>query len=786
MKTACTIGLAWVCLLVGDRCSAQPTNYYHFERTFIPCPHSPGAPTRYKIIAGARELSGIVGPTNICIISNGTQATEYDVVGLGYGSPEEAWSSALATWSSCSSNQPGMIYDNVGWVKVTHEAYSNWGAYIWCLQNTIAFTSSASSVYVSPAGATSAIASVLVGTIGDFCPQTVVTDVGPVFNTNYPGSGMATDYMARVDLTAYYKLVSSNYLAVNDDDSDGDGVPDFADGYDRDGQANSPDDLSVNDFFASWPVLLSGYADPAQAMVSISYNASDPSGVTVGTNGYVPASGCFRLWRTNAARARNGASILSGGDYISPGTYPAASLGFSARPQLVDFFIEPVAPVLNQALVIEVDPDGPGPMGSVCVDKQECTLLKVELTNIKFNHDAASSASDALNIRQDYNTAFDISNGEWVKGGTNISACYTTNKAVTIKARFTVQPAGITSADIWAVSTDPGGSLGDVIKTNVTFAGGVSVGDTNGYVYFQVAGTTPDCIKKTTADVWQWKMENANGTGSAACDLNTSGVHTVYTILNEPVTPWNNAWSAGNNPSNAWTTALDFTIVNALCNGDSSGSDAMAHITHYLHDSNSITGHGLTYDINGGSPQYKLGPTFHLSSYMTKTAGNVVNCYDQAGGVTTCSRLLGIASEYVFMGYRFPTATNSRFGYILATDLVGIGQCNNPFYPTTANPANRVPLLGSGGVTDLVGTNRTFFGNHAFARFGGVIFDACAGPHLGTETLTHYATVAIDITSVDERAVSPDGSVSGGDADGAFTDAEVTDDLSADDVTEVE
>jgi len=367
---------------MGDRCVAQSFNYYHFDRSFIPCTNSPGVPTRYRVIAGARELSGIVGPTNICIISNDTQATEYEVVGLGFDSPGEAWASALNAWSSCPSNQPGKIYDNVGWLKLTHEAYSNWGGYIWCLQNTIAFTSSASSIYVSPAGATSEIASVLVGTLGDFCPKTVVTDVGPVFNTNYPGSGMATEYVARADLAAYYKLVSSNYLAVNDDDSDGDGIPDFADGYDRDGQGNSSDDLSTNDFFVPWPVLLSGYTEPAQAMVSISYNASDPSGVTLGTNGYVPASGYFRLWRTNAAQARNSASILSGGDYIPPGTYPAASLGFITKPQLVDFYIEPVVPVLNQPLVFEVDPDGPGPKGAVCVDKLICSVLMVESVEI--------------------------------------------------------------------------------------------------------------------------------------------------------------------------------------------------------------------------------------------------------------------------------------------------------------------------------------------------------------------------------------------------------------------
>jgi len=170
---------------------------------------------------------------------------------------------------------------------------------------------------------------------------------------------------------------------------------------------------------------------------------------------------------------------------------------------------------------------------------------------------------------------------------------------------------------------------------------------------------------------------------------------------------------------------------------------------------------------------------------MNKTAGNVINCYDQAGGVAICSRLLGIPTEFVFMGYS-SAKPNARFGYILATDLVGVGQCNNPFYPTTVNPSNKVPLLGPGGVTDLVGTNRTSFGNHEFVRLNGVIYDACAGPHLGSETLTQYATAAIDITSLAERQMSPDGTVSSGNLDGLFSDTEVNDDISADDATEIQ
>ena len=410
-------------------------------------------------------------------------------------------------------------------------------------------------------------------------------------------------------------------------------------------------------------------------------------------------------------------------------------------------------------------------------------VVNVNLTNIKFNHDTGSSASDAINIRQDYTHTYDISNGEWVNGGTNIPVCYTTGKVVTIKARLTIQPATITSADVWAISTGTGGTLGNVIKTNVTFSGGVSSPE---YVTFQVSGTTPNCIQKTTTDAWQWKMGNIGGTGSAECNLNSSGPHTVYTILNEPVTPWVN--TAGSQ-KNAWVQALDFDVSNASCNGDATASNALAHITQYLH-----TGYGLTYDIgqpggDAGRPKYNLSGTFDLTEYLAKsstlygTPGNVVNCYDQAGGVSVCARLLGITAEYIFMGY---TSSNGRppFGYILSTDLIGVGTCNNPFYPLIA-PTNNVCLLGAGGITDLVDPNRSMFSNHAFVRYAGGIYDACAGPHLGTQTLVQYATSAIDITSLPERQVSPDGSSWGGDMNGVFSTTEVNGALDPDDITGV-
>jgi hypothetical protein len=373
--------------------NAQVTNLYHFERAFTPVTYSNGSPTAYSIIMGADQLTGIVGPTNIIIISNQTFATEYEGFAWGYDSHYAAWTSALAVHPQYFQIHSNVFYDNVGYVKGTREAYNTYGAFVWYLKNTIAFTSSASSIYVDSSGVTSPIASVLVGTIGDFCPQTAVTDVGPNLNTNYLGDGLSTDYIARADVNAYYKLVPFTYLGVNNDDSDGDGIPDYADGYNQYGGTS---DKSTNDYFTTWPLLLSKYADVTQANVRITYTESDPASVS-GTN-YTPAAGDFRLWKKQAYKTRNKASISSGGDYIPSGTYAATTLGFSETNRLLDFFIEPINPGTNRQLLFEVDPDGGGPKDFVCVDKWESTIIRIE------NLDWLASTNEALHHTDLYQT----------------------------------------------------------------------------------------------------------------------------------------------------------------------------------------------------------------------------------------------------------------------------------------------------------------------------------------------------------------------------------------------
>jgi hypothetical protein len=84
-----------------------------------------------------------------------------------------------------------------------------------------------------------------------------------------------------------------------------------------------------------------------------------------------------------------------------------------------------------------------------------------------------------------------------------------------------------------------------------------------------------------------------------------------------------------------------------------------------------------------------------------------------------------VSSQWLFL---------DPFGFIHTTNLVGVGSCNNPFYRT--NGSDKVVLPHD--------PKRTPFGNHAFVDMNGKILDACAKPHVGTETLQEYIIDSID------------------------------------------
>jgi hypothetical protein len=148
-------------------------------------------------------------------------------------------------------------------------------------------------------------------------------------------------------------------VAVNDEDKDGDFVPDFADGYgldlpdmdaaDKDAVARA---TVAEEFVPVVLTLPTGSIDLSQAVVVIDYKGSNPLAVTYdrATDVYSPAPGTARLWAKPGATLRNAAAFdksikTGGGDYVAPGRYTLAQLGLdpavTAR-QTITFYLETV------------------------------------------------------------------------------------------------------------------------------------------------------------------------------------------------------------------------------------------------------------------------------------------------------------------------------------------------------------------------------------------------------------------------------------------------------------
>lgn len=352
-----------------------------------------------------------------------------------------------------------------------------------------------------------------------------------------------------------------------------------------------------------------------------------------------------------------------------------------------------------------------------------CSKVDIVVSCIKFNHRLNTAIDGAVEIRQNYKQDFNgISAGEWIPSlNRNYPICYIARQHVTIKASFEDRTKRLISAKIDALAID-GVVLRSLKPVVVHFSNGKSFPKE---VEFQMQAPLHNGICMSQ-DIYQWRAGMFNGAQiNRQTNIYKTGPHKAYIILDEPKPPWKNKYGE---KENAWTNALEFAIVKAGAQGKSTDKDALAAITKYLHGS-----FGLSYDTRGGSPNYKIDKDFYLTDFMRKVPhgksgnpGNVVCCYDMAALTCSFGSIVGANVHYCFM---------SPFGYINTVDLIGVGNCNNPFYSDPYAPSN-AKIVGNDD-------SRTGFGNHAFAECNNLIFDACAGPVLG-KTRSDYLSLAID------------------------------------------
>ena len=179
-------------------------------------------------------------------------------------------------------------------------------------------------------------------------------------------------------------------VGVNDNDDDGDGIPDFADGFDRDNTIDNVDDVVTNEKFIPIVFELPEPIDRSKAKIRISYDASDPATDLQVTGGrFGIRSGSLRIWSVDGDQKRRKGRIkkngTSGGDYVAPGTYTAKEFGFlNGRPRTLTNYVEAVTASTEQAdrrIVFEVDPDGDvkNPPNFILVDAVRLTSVSLDV-----------------------------------------------------------------------------------------------------------------------------------------------------------------------------------------------------------------------------------------------------------------------------------------------------------------------------------------------------------------------------------------------------------------------
>jgi hypothetical protein len=200
----------------------------------------------------------------------------------------------------------------------------------------------------------------------------------------------------------------------------------------------------------------------------------------------------------------------------------------------------------------------------------------------------------------------------------------------------------------------------------------------------------------------------------------------IYFILGAPSVPYRK--------HGVWVEVLRFLFGHIGVSGNNRWA-VIATITAYCHG-----GHGLRYETNHGTAKYGVGHeggAFSLRSYLWRGSA-LCNCYDQAAAVQALAGAIGVNSAWLFL---------EPFGYIRPTNLVGVGWCNSPFFGDN----EKLKLVPPDS------EKRTGFGNHAFAvTYGAMTVDACAKPHLATETVPEYLADSIDDTeSLYDRGFRP-------------------------------
>ena len=344
--------------------------------------------------------------------------------------------------------------------------------------------------------------------------------------------------------------------------------------------------------------------------------------------------------------------------------------------------------------------------------------FKAKVVEVTFESDIKVSHSKATVAKPHWSESLDASlkEAEWKIGEHSFRGPFSKRPAVYLAKRAGGGPRKA-KIKVKVEKSDYGGTgkLSGALET-MAFEGDCPLGAGEHIVEVTVSPNY-DSVRGFKGTI-TWKIEAAEFT-----EIVGSTVAEVYFVLEEPADLYD--------PKGVWVEALRFLCYRVKnIKAKSKAADVTKIVTKYCHSD-----HGLKYDTVRGSTNYCRGSSFDslrflLLDYMA-CKDEIVNCYDQASAIQVLCGALGVKITWLYL---------DPFGFLNESNLVGVGMCNNPFF--RARGANPNPVVASDD------PGRTPFGNHAFCvNKAFKTFDACAGPHVGTENTEEYLIASIDSTT---------------------------------------
>lgn len=323
--------------------------------------------------------------------------------------------------------------------------------------------------------------------------------------------------------------------------------------------------------------------------------------------------------------------------------------------------------------------------------------VKVTPTNVKFNWDTTNSSFDAINLRKNRDTPYDIAEGEYASAH-SYPICYVKGTRPVVKAKFAVEPVVVGSLKIGAALQ--GSLLSDIVARTVTFVDGVS-----DYVAFPMSDEVSSAVGMNPSNAFVWYASEFNGTPLAAArNVATTGPHKTYVILAEPVEPWDNTWDE-DNTSMAWSDALDIACSEGWAAGATAWVGAASGVTRGVYECGAFI-----YDYKGFGRSHFTGRegAFHLVKKFVRLTNAIhcinsepeipyaVNCTDCSSFVTSFANLLGCSL------YSSQMRNHAGYGF-LTNPFMAIGYSTwDPHWPTWSFAYHEVAWSGTCEDGDLV------------------------------------------------------------------------------------